>query len=283
MSATPAANVDQTTFWNKLGGPAWAELSPLLDRQIEGVGRRAMEALAPKPGERLLDVGCGCGQTTLALAEQVGPRGEVIGLDLSRPMLEVARRRAADDGAANVRFEEADAQTTAFEPAAFDGLYSRFGVMFFDDPKAAFRHLLDALKPGGRLAFVCWRGMAENPWMTAPLVAALAALPPGPPPPDPNTPGPFAFADAERVRDILASAGFADITIAPVDAEIGGNSLADSLTLALRIGPLGARLREAPEFRPMVAQAVGDALAPYVRDGGVWMPSAVWIVTARRD
>jgi SAM-dependent methyltransferase len=280
MSQSRTANADQVTFWNELGGLTWAELSVLLDRQIEGVGRRATEALAPKPGERLLDVGCGCGQTTLTLAAHVEPGGEVVGIDISRPMLEVARQRA--EGVANVRLLEADAQTAVFEPAAFDGLYSRFGVMFFADPRAAFCNLLSALKHGGRLAFVCWRSLAENPWMTVPLAAAAAQLPPGPAPPDPDAPGPFAFADAARVRDILASAGFADIEIAPVDALIGGNSLPDSLTLALRVGPLGARLREAPEFRQKVADAVRGALAPYVRDGEVWMPGAVWVVSARR-
>jgi SAM-dependent methyltransferase len=280
MSETRIPNADQTAYWNELGGPTWAELSDLLDVQIEGVGRRGIEALAPQPGERLLAVGCGCGQTTLALAARVGPAGEVTGVDISRPMLEVARQRAA--AAPNVRFREADAQTAAFEPAAFDGLYSRFGVMFFADPAAAFRNLLSALKPGGRLTFVCWRSLAENPWMTQPMAAAAAQLPPAPPPLDPDAPGPFAFADPERVRGILAEAGFAEIAVTPVDAEIGGNSLADSLTLALRVGPLGAQLRDAPEFRPKVADAVQAALAPHVRDGAVWMPAAVWIATARR-
>jgi SAM-dependent methyltransferase len=282
MSESRAPNADQTTYWNEQGGLTWAELSALLDRQIEGVGRRAMEALAPRPGERLLDVGCGCGQTTLALAARVSPGGDVIGLDISRPMLEVARRRAAQDGVANIRFLEADAQTTAFEPAAFDGVYSRFGVMFFADPEAAFRNLLGALKPGGRLGFVCWRSLAENPWMTAPLAAAAAHMPPGPPPSDPDAPGPFAFADAERGRRILAAAGFTDIELTPVQAPIGGNSLPDSVTVALRVGPLGARLRENPELRPKVVEAVRDALAPSLRDGEVWMAGAVWVVTARR-
>jgi SAM-dependent methyltransferase len=277
-----AGNADQITFWNELGGVAWAELSALLDRQIETVGSYAMDALAPRPGERLLDVGCGCGQTSLALAERVAPGGEVTGLDISRPMLEVARDRAADAHVRNVHFLEADAQTLALAPAAFDGVFSRFGVMFFADPTAAFRNLLAALKPGGRLAFVCWRSLAENPWMTEPLAAAAAELPPTPPPPDPYAPGPFAFADADRVRDILADAGFTDIVLTAEDPQVGGNSLPDSLTLALRIGPLGARLREAPELRPKMTEAVRDALARHVQDGKVWMDGAVWIVTARR-
>jgi SAM-dependent methyltransferase len=210
----------------------------------------------------------------------VEPGGEVIGLDISRPMLEVARRRG--EGVANVQFREADAQTASLAPAAFDGVFSRFGVMFFADPTAAFRNLLAALKSGGRLAFVCWRSLAENPWMTEPMATAAERLPPGPPPLPPDAPGPFAFADPERVRGILTEAGFADVALTPVDAEIGGNSLDDSLTLALRIGPLGARLRESPELRPQVSEAVRDTLARHVRDGQVWMRGAVWIVTAQR-
>jgi SAM-dependent methyltransferase len=280
MSGTQDANADQVTYWNELGGLAWAKLSVLLDRQIEGVGRRVTDMLAPKPGERLLDIGCGCGQTTLTLAAHVEPGGEVVGVDISRPMLEVARQRG--EGVANVQFREADAQTAMLGTAAFDGVYSRFGVMFFADPTAAFRNILAALKPDGRLAFACWRGLVENPWMTEPLAAAAAQLPPGPPPPDPDAPGPFAFANAERVRAILADAGFVSVALAAEDMEIGGNSLADSLTLALRIGPLGARLREAPELAPRVTDAVRDALARHVQDGQVWMRGAVWLVTARR-
>lgn len=279
MSEAP--NAQQAVYWNEQAGLTWSELSPLLDRQIEGVGKRAMAALAPQPGERLLDVGCGCGQTTLALAQLVGAGGEVIGADLSRPMLEIARQRAAAAGVRQVRFVEADAQTFAFEPARFDGLFSRFGVMFFADPKAAFGNLLGALKPGGRMAFVCWRGFAENPLLAAPMAAAAAHLPPEPPP-EPNAPGPFAFADPERVRGILSAAGFANVEIEPFDTDIGGNSLDDSLTLAMRIGPLGARLRENPEVAPTVVQAVREALSAHERDGAVWMKGAVWIVSARR-
>jgi SAM-dependent methyltransferase len=279
MSQAP--NAEQVTYWNELGGPIWAELSPLLDRQIATIGDRAIAALAPRAGERLIDVGCGCGWTTIELAECVAPGGKVVGLDLSRPMLEVARNRAAAAGVAGVQFIEGDAQTWTFEPASFDGLYSRLGVMFFADPKAAFANFLRALKPGGRMAFACWRSLAENPWMTTPMAAAAIYLPPAPPV-EPNAPGPFAFADDARVRDILASAGFTEIAIARFDSQIGGNSLEDSLTLALRIGPLGARLRDNPEVAPSVVHAVREALAPCERDGAVWMDGGVWIVTARR-
>jgi SAM-dependent methyltransferase len=278
---TQSPNADQQTFWNELGGAAWAELSPLLDRQIQSLGDRAIDALAPRPGERVLDIGCGCGQTTFELAKRVSPGGEAVGIDISRTMLDVARQRAADLGVGGVRFLEADAQTWAFEPGGFDGLFSRFGVMFFADPKAAFRNLLGALMPGGRLAFACWRSLPENPWITLPMAAAAAYLPP-PPPFDPDAPGPVALANPDRVRDILVSAGFADLEIAPFDTAVGGNSLEDSLKVALRVGPLGARLRESPDLAPKIVDVVRNAFAAHLRDGAVWMEGAAWIVTARR-
>ncbi len=279
MNDTP--NPEQAAYWNEQGGPTWAELSPLLDRQLATITEHALAVLAPRPGERLLDVGCGCGATTLSLAECVKPAGEVVGLDISRPMLDVARGRAAAKGTSGVRFVEADAQTWAPAPAAFDGMFSRFGVMFFADPRAAFRNLLGLLRPGGRLVFTCWRSLAENPWMTAPMAAAAAHLPAPAPPPVPDAPGPFAFADAGRVRDILDCAGFTATEITPFDTLVGGNSLEGSLELALRIGPLGACLREMPELATKAAAAVREVVAAHERDGAVWMPGAVWIVRAR--
>jgi SAM-dependent methyltransferase len=279
--APAAPNASQIDYWNDAAGRTWVELTNLLDQQIEGLGRSAMAALAPKAGERILDVGCGCGQTSLALAGAVGPKGAVTGLDISRVMLDEAGRRAREAGLANLELREADAQTASLAAGAYDGLFSRFGVMFFADPTAAFRNLAAALKPGGRLAFVCWRTLMENHWMLVPMMAALKRLPP-PAPPEPGAPGPFAFADPERIRGILAGAGFADIAIAPLDTDVGGNALDDSLKLALRVGPLGALLRENPQAAPLVIDDIRAALAERVRDGAVWMPGAVWIVTATK-
>jgi SAM-dependent methyltransferase len=279
MSPTPAANADEIARWNDFSGRTWAELSDLLDRQIADAGRLAMEALAPRPGERLLDVGCGCGQTTLELASRVGPAGAVVGLDISRPMLEVARSRAAAAGLKHLEFIEGDAQTYPLEQAAFTAVFSRFGVMFFEDPVAAFRNLRRALVRGGRLAFLCWRAPELNPVMTLPLAAArqhFTALPP----PVPGAPGPFAFADADRVRGVLEQAGFSEIAMTPHDAEMGGHAPEDALTLALRVGPLPSLLRTYPEVTPQVRESVRAALASCVRDGAVWMASATWVVTA---
>lgn len=282
MTVDSGANADQIAYWNNSAGATWAALQDRLDRQIEPLGQRAMDAGAPKAGEQVLDIGCGCGQTSLELAQRVGPNGQVLGVDISEPMLEVARRRGGEAGLANVSFLAADAQTRAFPPGGFDLAFSRFGVMFFDDPTAAFRNIAAALRPDGRLAFVCWRPLAENPWMGAPMQAALSLLPPMPPPADPTAPGPFAFADPERLRGILAAAGLTDIDIAPHDQMIGGNDLDETVAMSLRVGPLGAVLRENPELKDGVVGAIREALARHLTPQGVMLASATWIVTAKR-
>ena len=275
----PAANADQIAYWNAAAGETWVAQQDRLDRQLQPLGQTAMAALDPAADERLIDVGCGCGQTSLELAGAVGPDGAVLGVDISAPMLEVARRRATEAGLSNVRFLEADAQTRAFARGGADAVFSRFGVMFFGDPPAAFANLHQALRPGGRLAFVCWRPLAMNAWMQLPLRAALQHIPP-PPPSDPLAPGPFAFADPDRVRGILTDGGFRDIAIDAHDALIGGNSLDDTVALSLRVGPLGMLLRENPGRRDQIIGSLRETLEPHAGPGGVFLPAAVWIVTA---
>lgn len=278
-------NAQQIQYWNEQSGPKWVALQDLIDVQIAPLGRRAMDAAGLAPGARVLDVGCGCGETTLELARRVGPSGRVHGVDLSTVMLERARALASAAGLAHVRFEEADAQTDAFGAAAYDVVYSRFGVMFFANPEAAFANLRLALRPGGRLAFVCWRTLPENPWMAVPLGAALQHLPP-PQMLAPDAPGPFAFADAERVCGILTRAGFAGPHAEKVDEVLtigGGRDLDATVEFLLQMGPTAAALREAgPEKARVVAAAVRESLVPFATDGGVRMSSASWVVTARR-
>ena len=271
-------NAAQVEYWNSAAGPTWASLQGPLDRQLAPLGHAAMVALAPQPGERILDIGCGAGETSLELAKAVGPGGEVTGVDISRPLLEVARRRA--EGLRGLAFVEGDAQVQVFAPASFDAVFSRFGVMFFADPEAAFANIRKALKPDGRLAFVCWRAPFENPIMMGPMMAAAQHLP-APPPPVPGAPGPFAFADPERVRGILGAAGFADVGITPLDLPIGGGGLEDALELALKVGPLGSLLREHPDKRDAAIGAVRALLAQHEGPDGVKLGSATWIVTAR--
>ena len=273
------ANVAQEEYWNGRAGETWVELQRLLDMELRPLGREAQAALAPRPGERVLDIGCGAGETSLDLAAAVAPGGAVLGVDISRTLLELAARRAAEQGT-GARFEAADAQVSDFGGNRFDAVFSRFGVMFFADPFAAFANIRKALKPAGRIAFVCWRPPAENPLMTAPFKAAEPLLPPMPPS-DPLAPGPFALADPERVRRILAEAGFGQVAIRPFDAKVGGWMPEDALIVAQRVGPLGTVLRENPELRPKVLDAVAGELQRHTdADGKVRLGAAVWIVTA---
>lgn len=271
-------NTDQAAYWNEVAGRSWAEFQEGLDHTVAPLGRRAMAALAPRPGERILDIGCGAGQTSLELAQAVGPAGSVLGVDLSEPLLEIARRRGA--GVAGLEFCQDDAQTAGFAAGGFDAAFSRFGVMFFADPPAAFANIRRALKPGGRLAFVCWRGPEENPIMCLPMQAAGPVAPP-PQPSEPGAPGPFAFADPERVRGVLTAAGFADVELAPYDDRVGSGRLETSLALVQSIGPLGAVLRENPGLREVVEPRVRAALAAHDGPDGPKLDAAVWIVTAR--
>jgi SAM-dependent methyltransferase len=276
-------NAEQVRYWNEVAGQKWVARQALLDAQIGPLGLRAIDAGAIAPGEHVLDVGCGCGDSTLALAGRVGAAGSVTGIDVSAVMLARARERTA--GLVRVELLHADAQTHPFPAARHDVLFSRFGVMFFTDPTAAFTNLATALRPGGRLAFVCWQALERNPWLLVPLEAAARHIT-LPPPPDPGAPGPFAFADPRRVRGLLAAAGFRDIALAPVDDVLavgGGANLDATVEFLLQIGPAGAALREAdPAAYPAVAAAVREALAPFAGPAGVHMPAAAWIVTARR-
>jgi SAM-dependent methyltransferase len=280
MTDALTTNAGQQAYWNEGAGQAWVELQDLLDRQLEPLGDQAMGKLSLRSGERALDIGCGTGQTALQLAGRVGAQGSVLGVDISRPMLEIARRRAAAAALSQAQFLEADAQTHPFEAGALDAVFSRFGVMFFGDPRAAFANIRRALKPSGRLAFVCWRSMAENPWMR-PSVGNVFADVPAPPPPEPGAPGPFAFADPEHVRALLADAGFADIAITAHDAKLGANSLEDTIKLSLGVGPLGALLRDRPERRDDVVVELRKAFIARLQDGHIVQDCAAWVVTAR--
>ena len=257
---------------------AWAEVRELLERQLAPLGRRALRALAPGPGESVLDIGCGGGETALELARAVAPDGTVVGIDLSAAVLAFARRAAS--GCERVRFVHADAQVFQFEPAAFDAAFSRFGVMFFADPIAAFSNIRRSLKPGGRLAFVCWRALEENALDLLPLRAASIRLP-SQPAHAPDAPGPFAFASPDRVHRILESAGFSDIELTAHDELVGSGDLDSMLAVCSRLEALGKILRDNPELRAKTLPAVRSALAAHDGPDGVRLNAATWIVTAR--
>ena len=273
------ANEQQIGLWNDAMGKTWAMLHNRLDRQLDPIGRAAMAKAGFKAGDVVLDVGCGCGETTLEIADKVS---EVIGLDASAMLLDVARETAATKGIGNIRFEQGDGQVWE-APAPVDVLFSRFGVMFFEDPLASFTNLRRSLKSGGRLAFACWRPPKENLWLALPMQSTAHLLPPLPPS-DPNAPGPFAFADKDRLAGILAGAGFADVSIEPLDLRTGGDNLEDSVFIALRMGQLGSALREigaSDDLKRRVEATLREALAPYVEDGVVKLPAAAWIVSGR--
>lgn len=287
----PSPNREQVVYWNEQGGPKWVAMQRNLDAQLEPLGTLVMDRLAPASGERVLDVGCGAGATSLALAARVAP-GEVTGVDVSQPLLARAKERAAsiETGDVEVRpkvsFCEADAQTFAPQSPGYDVVFSRFGVMFFADPLAAFKNLLACLRPGGRMGFVCWRQMSENPWATLPLAAALPFLPTPPEPPVAGAPGPFAFADGARTRLILEAAGFAAIGVESVDRELlvgGAGDIESAVHLAVQIGPLGRALASLDDdTRMKVRAAVSDVFAPHLGPNGVTLTAGVWLVTARR-
>lgn len=277
-----SVNAAQIDYWNATAGETWALFQEQLDRQIAPLGLEGLRVLAPATGERVIDIGCGCGQTSLDLARRVGSNGHVVGVDISAPMLDVARRRPLSGSTMRPEFREADAQSVDLGHAVFDAAFSRFGVMFFSDPVAAFSNIRQSLKPHGRLGFVCWRPLSENTWMLAPLNAALPFLP-APPPADPLAPGPFALSDAGRVRSILRDAGFGSVTIEPFDAIIGSGDIEQTLELTLEVGPLGAALRENPQQKSNVADAVRKVLTHYATPAGVLMPAAVWIVLAHNE
>jgi SAM-dependent methyltransferase len=276
------SNDEQIRYWNDDAGPQWARHQDRIDENLRPFGEQAMEALDLQPGQAVLDVGCGCGTTTLALADRVGPGGRVAGVDISAPMLAAARRRVG--GRTNVEFHEADAQSAAL-PVTADRLFSRFGIMFFADPVAAFANLASATAPGGRLAFACWQHPSRNPWIAVIAAAAASAVPDMPPPPPLDSPGPFAFSSSDRVRAVLIDAGWSDVATQGYERfQRLGASLDDALEHISHLGALRRALAAAGEAgADAVYAAVREALVPYAGTDGVVADAAAWIVTATRS
>jgi ubiquinone/menaquinone biosynthesis C-methylase UbiE len=279
MNVTYHTDEEQATLWNGLAGRAWVDAQQLLDRVFKPLESLLVEAVFAASGGRLLDVGCGAGGTTFAIARLLGATGRCVGVDISDPMIAAARTRAEREGT-SASFIRADAQIYAFEPASFDMIISRFGVMFFEDPIQAFANLRRAATDDAEFRFVAWRSAGENPFMTtaeraaAPLLPNIAAR-------QPDAPGQFAFADHRRVYRVLEESGWAEIDIRPIDASctLPEKELVGYLT---RLGPVGRILHEADEqTRTQVIETVRAAFDPYVHGAEVRFNAACWMVCAR--
>jgi SAM-dependent methyltransferase len=279
MDVARQTDDEQTTLWNGLSGRAWVETQELIDQMFKPIEDLLVEAVSTGSGGRVLDVGCGTGGTTLAVARLLGSKGRCIGIDISDPMIDAARARAERDGTP-AGFVRANAQIHAFEPASFDMIISRFGVMFFDDPVRAFANLRRAARDDSEFRFVAWRGPEENPFMTT-AERAAAPLLPNIPARRPDAPGQFAFADRRRVYTILEDSGWAGIDIRPIDVActLPEKELLRSLT---RLGPLGRVLHEADDrTRAQVIETVLAAFDAYVHGAEVRFTAACWMVAAR--
>jgi ubiquinone/menaquinone biosynthesis C-methylase UbiE len=274
-------NADQAAFWNGPAGQHWTDRQQLQDAMLAPVSDLLIDRAKPASGERILDVGCGCGATSIAFAEKVGSTGRVLGVDISAPMLGRARQIAPGD--LPIDFVLADATVHPFEPASFDLLASRFGVMFFAEPALSFANMRRALRPSGRLAFACWREPRENPWMMAPLQAAYQHVPKLPQL-GPDDPGPFAFASEPRVRRILTEAGFTETAMEPchLSLDIGiGRGLDAAVAAALEIGPAARALEgQPPDVIAAATRSIREVLAPFAAGQSVPLAASIWIVTA---
>lgn len=280
------ANPAQAEYWNVVMAEKWVAHQAAIDARFARMTENLVARSGAAPGERVIDLGCGTGALALALAERVAPDGSVLGIDFSRPMLTLAEQRVRAAGYGHVTLQLVDAQTHAFEPDTFDLWASRFGVMFFSAPAAAFANLRGALRPGGRLAFVCWTDLGANPWFALPLEAGIRHL--GEPEPvPPRTPGPFAFTEADYVREILRTAGFVDIAIERTESIIeGAPRAAEEAAFACHMGPVSRLIRErAPDDPSAVERIARDVAEPFSRfetEAGMRLPATVFFVTARR-
>jgi SAM-dependent methyltransferase len=284
MTESNIANTTQHEYWNTVAGPRWVGLGGLVERRFGPVNDLLLVRSAVAPGESVLEIGCGTAATTVPLAEAVGQRGRVVGVDLSEPMLVGARQRVADSGLGNIWLVQADAQVHQFEAGRFDLIASRFGVMFFADPVAAFRNLMPAARPGGRLRFVCWGPLEENRHWLIPYEVALRHLgPPAPTPP--HAPGPLAFSDRDYVRSILDRAGFTNIVVDRETPDMIGSSPEEETEYACTMGPPARLIDEKkPDqaVRTAIRREMTEAFAAYARGGPMLLPSTVFLVTACR-
>ena len=270
---------EQAAHWNGAGGRAWVEFQALLDQMLRPFEELLVQSVEPSNARRVLDVGCGAGSTTLAIARKLGQSGRCTGIDISQPMLAAARERAARENIP-ATFIAADAQRHHFEHASYDSLVSRFGVMFFDDPVQAFANLRQAASPGAGLQFVAWRGVADNAFMTT-AERVAAPLLPDLPSRRADEPGQFAFADRERIRTILKQSDWSGVDVEPVDVPC---TLPESelMRYVTNFGLVGRVLHQANDHvRSEFMARASAAFAPYIHGTEVRFTGACWLVKAR--
>jgi SAM-dependent methyltransferase len=278
------ANAEQRSYWNTVAGPRWVAAPGFRERRNQESMALLLARLGDIAGQSVLEIGCGTGAMTLPIATAVGEHGRVVAVDISEPMLGAARQRVGERGLGNVTLLLGDAQVFDFEPAAFDLATSRMGVMFFADPAAAFRNIGGALKPGGPLVFACWAPLAENRHWLISYDVALRHL--GPPAPQPaHEPGPLAFADPDYIREFLAAAGFAEITVERAHPTIIGGSPEEEARQAILMGPTARLIEEkepAEATRQTIAREIEAAFAAVAASGPIRLPATIFLVTARR-
>lgn len=277
-----ASNQQQAEFW-AAAGPLWVRQRERFDRQAGAHGRAAIEVLAPADGEQIVDVGCGAGSTAIEIAGRVGPNGSVLGVDISESMIEGARVFAEASGATNAEFVVGDAMAMDFEASA-DGVFSRFGVMFFSDATTGFANLRGALRVGGRLGFTCWRSPAENPWISQSfeLVSRYVDLPFAA---DPTAPGPMSLADPDRIGSVLAAAGFDGVEVVAHDAPARlGDDPTEAVDFLSELMPMvGALRRDDPASADRLHDELHEMVVQWTTPDGVEAPSATWIVSAAKN
>lgn len=281
MAAPEQINADMLDFWNGKGGQTWVARQEHTDITLLPVTSALLAFAAPQLGERVVDIGCGCGAPTLEFARAVGPSGSVVGFDISGPMLAEGERRASAAGIENVRWRQADPATVALDE--YDLMASAFGVMFFGDRIAAFKNMRRGAAPHARMALVCWRTLAENPWMDVPMAAVAQHLPPRPGP-IPNAPGMFAFADPDHVTGVLTAAGWTRPRFEKLDMDLdiaAGRGLDDAVVQSTQIGAVNSWLRNQPaEIVSAAVTSLRKSLAPYAEGMSVRLPGAMWLISS---